>query len=418
MRRALPLGTLGAWAALSVQLASCRTPEPPLPPDLIQVPADAGADAELAVEVPVYAQPLVWQATAEPPVDSKAPDPQTQPFLDACGKGDPALHRVADHVANLQLQGAPEPDMAEVAFAMRSQGSAYVWPRVWTLEGTTFEVEDVVNRVRAWVARGPVDGGLRCGISKVMSGDKQVLAIVASDVLADLERRIGLSVRAGSWIDFEALLHAETSDASLVVMGPSGLPKHVPTSRAGQHVRSRFHADKPGRWVAQLLGSISSGPRPLLEVEIYADVPPPSSADSSPAPGEVAVSGPPELRLETWVNRVRSQHRLPALRRNPKLDALARAHAEAMRDAGRLAHDVGDGNPKQRMEEAGLEPRLAGENVARARSLERAHRALWLSPSHRGNLLHPRFTQLGIGVVEDPQGNLWVAELFASLEPD
>lgn len=412
MGRAL-LVVLGACGALALQLGSCRTLEPPLPPDLLQLPADAGAARATPPDVPVYALPLVWQDYAQPPAPSKAPDPATQRFLDACGQGDAALHRVADHVANLQLQGAPEPDMAEVAFAFRSQGSAYVWPRVWTLEGSQFEPQDVVDRVRAWVARGSADGSLRCGISQISDGKKQVLALVATDALADLERAIALAVRSGAWVDFEALLHVETTDLSLVVMGPSGLPKHVTTSRSGRHVRARFHADQPGRWVAQLLGSISSGPRPLLEIEVYADMAPPSSADLSPAPGEVAVSGPPELRLQTWVNRLRSEHRLSALRRNAQLDALAKAHAEAMRAANRLAHDVGDGDPKQRIEQAGLSPSLAGENVARAPSLARAHRALWFSPSHRGNLLHPSFTDLGIGVVQDERGNLWVAELFA-----
>ena len=48
----------------------------------------------------------------------------------------------------------------------------------------------------------------------------------------------------------------------------------------------------------------------------------------------------------------------------------------------------------------------------RVRGLEGAHRALWASPSHRGNLLLDQFTKVGIGVVRGPDGAVWVTELF------
>lgn len=398
---------LCCWLALG-----CTPREAPLPPDLIESQADAGA-AHIPAE-PVFEQPLSWRESARPPELAPAPDPSTQAYLEACGEGDAALHRVATHVANLQLAGAPEPDMAEVVFALRSQGSPYVWPRVWTLEAGNLDEQDVARRIRAWVARSRTEGRSRCGIAKVSNGQHEVLALVAVDALADLMRGIPLRQRAGTFVRFEAQLRVEASDAQLVVLGPGGRPKNVLTSLSPSGVNATFSADQPGRWVAQLLATTSSGPRPLLEVEFYADVEPPAAADASPVPGEGEVDGPPETQLETWLNRARSSQGLSKLRRNPELDQLARAHAEAMRDRNQLAHDVGDGNPKQRIVAAGLSPRLAGENVARARSLERAHRTLWLSPSHRGNLLHPGFTEVGVGIVRDERGNWWVAELFAA----
>jgi len=42
-----------------------------------------------------------------------------------------------------------------------------------------------------------------------------------------------------------------------------------------------------------------------------------------------------------------------------------------------------------------------------------AERALWASPSHRENLLLPRFDRVGIGVARDPDGTLWVCQTFA-----
>jgi uncharacterized protein YkwD len=61
--------------------------------------------------------------------------------------------------------------------------------------------------------------------------------------------------------------------------------------------------------------------------------------------------------------------------------------------------------------DAGVAVRLVAENVARARDAAAAHRALWDSPSHRGNMLSPELGRVGVGVVR-ADGALWVAELF------
>jgi uncharacterized protein YkwD len=42
-----------------------------------------------------------------------------------------------------------------------------------------------------------------------------------------------------------------------------------------------------------------------------------------------------------------------------------------------------------------------------------AHRALWASPSHRGNLLLDQFTRVGVAVVRAPDGMVWVTEMFS-----
>jgi uncharacterized protein YkwD len=82
-----------------------------------------------------------------------------------------------------------------------------------------------------------------------------------------------------------------------------------------------------------------------------------------------------------------------------------------MRRSGRTAHDVGDGSPVERVARV-IAARRVGENVARARTLQRAHRVLWDSPSHRGNVLDAGFDALGIGVVRTDDGDVVVCELF------
>jgi len=57
---------------------------------------------------------------------------------------------------------------------------------------------------------------------------------------------------------------------------------------------------------------------------------------------------------------------------------------------------------------------LIGENVARAPNLAAAHRALWRSPAHRQNLLRGEYRLVGLGVVDDAVGDVWVCQLFAA----
>jgi uncharacterized protein YkwD len=114
------------------------------------------------------------------------------------------------------------------------------------------------------------------------------------------------------------------------------------------------------------------------------------------------------------VTALREGEQLPNLARDPKLDAIALAHAHQMLAARTVGHDVGDGDPEARARAAGIRARLVGENVAHAASIRLAHRALYESPSHRANLLHTEFDRVGAAVLEDTDGSVWVAEVFAA----
>ena len=115
------------------------------------------------------------------------------------------------------------------------------------------------------------------------------------------------------------------------------------------------------------------------------------------------------------VPAARRSEGLPAVERDPTLDELAADHAAAMQSRGRLEHDLGDGNPVWRLQTRGVRATTAGENLARAPTLGRAHRAIWASPAHRSNLLDPHFDKVGIGVERGADGEWWVCELLADV---
>jgi uncharacterized protein YkwD len=343
-----------------------------------------------------------------------------RPFFAQCKLGDAALARVAERFARRQAEGEAPLDASEISFALRAEGSPYVWPRAWTLEGGDLTSAAAVERMHGWLATFDDGGERRCGVALAATPERSVVSAVAIDALADLEP-LPVRARAGTWIDVNASVLVPASDAKVVVLGPTGAPYSVPTSFDGQRARARFNVDRPGAFLVQLLASVAGGPRPVLEATVYVDARPPTSFFSDAAPGE-----PPKpldagadltTALFDMVNLARRSEQSPPLVRDANLDAIAERHAAAMRKLGRIAHDAGDGDPKSRVEAAQLSILATGENVAHALDVTRAHRALWASPSHRENLLQPRFDRVGIGIALDPDGSIWVCEVFADF-PD
>lgn len=65
------------------------------------------------------------------------------------------------------------------------------------------------------------------------------------------------------------------------------------------------------------------------------------------------------------------------------------------------------GSPFEMMQKAGITYYYAGENLAGAPTVARAHTSLMNSPGHRANILNPNFTHLGIGIIDGgPYGKM------------
>jgi len=306
--------------------------------------------------------------------------------------------------------------MKDVVVLLRSLGSPHVWPRLWVLEAQALSDEQLLEEWSGWIAGAPSSGQRRCGVARADAGDgRSAAVVVVTDALADLAP-LPLEARLGQWLHFDARLLAGARSGRLLLLGPDEMPRSVPSRLDPEGLHATFSVDQPGFWRVQLLLDVGSGPQPALEAWVFVDGPPDLEAALRAAPGEIATpagAGLDQLRaaLSAMIDGARRSQGLPSLARDDRLDALAQAHAGAMRRSGRTAHDVGDGSPVERVALA-IAARRVGENVARARTLERAHRALWDSPSHRGNLLDAGFDALGIGLMKTDEGDVVVCELF------
>jgi uncharacterized protein YkwD len=332
---------------------------------------------------------------------------------------------LASEVARRRVRGEPELDVSELVARLRTLGGPQVWPRVWSLEWRGAGTTDPGVSFERWLDAGAHGKPSRCGLSVESIGERHVAAAVVVEMLADLEP-LPLEIRLGQWLRLRAHALAPAHAASVVLLGPRGLPRNVPTEFAEGQVRAVFSLDQPGLWRVQVLLDLATGPRPALEAWVFVDVPATPAAGLVPAPGEGltdshgAGASLPEARMAllAMLNRARGSEDRPPLIRDARLDELAQAHAEAMLKQARTAHDVGQGLPDVRLSRAGLAVQHLGENVAHAASLARVHRALWDSPAHRGNLLDGAFAVVGLGIARDdrdadPSAGVWVCELFA-----
>jgi uncharacterized protein YkwD len=405
-----------AWRTLSIWLVCCVSACAPKAPALD--PGDeisAGETAQAAsfsTSTAPQPRPSRWHAvTGSQPLG--APSSEDQVLLGSCQGVDQGLMRAAAAMAEHQARTGALPDNDQVVFELRVAGVAQVWPRVWALVGEA-SPEHAKQGVEQWLASFNDGGMRRCGLGRAQSPNGPVLVVVALDAIADLTE-VPRRARVGQWIAVRAPLLAPATKAEVVVLGPRGGPRSVPASLSNGVVGAQVVVDQPGPWLIQVLPSLQSGPRPAAEAMVFVQDDPPEEFQSKPVPGEHAAdkSTSASDALLAMLNAARASERLGALRRNPQLEVAAMAHAKAMLDAGRVAHNLGDGDPAQRVASRGLVLSITGENVARAESLVRAHRALWGSPSHRGNMLLNRFTDVGIGVAE-VGGVVWVCEVFGA----
>jgi len=351
------------------------------------------------------------------PQPARATDPALEALLTSCGAGDRTLHRAASKLLSPELLRHPL-DHSSLTFAIRTSGGPYVKPRGLRLHRSGSADPSAFDApLREWLSTLAASPDRRCGIaSSTQSESGYWLSVVAAEALADLEP-LPTRVDRGERIHFLAHLLMPGTQASLVVLGPQGAPRELEALLLGDRVEASFFLDSPGLHQIQLMVDDAGGPAAAVEAWVGVGQALPSTLDASSAPGEQVHVDPsaPERALLDMLNAARASERLPPLEADPLLAQLAREHARAMRRSQRLEHDLGDGSPRWRLEAGGVHAATAGENLARAPTLTRAHRAIWTSPSHRANLLNPHFDGVGIGVARSTSGEWWVCELLADL---
>jgi uncharacterized protein YkwD len=107
-----------------------------------------------------------------------------------------------------------------------------------------------------------------------------------------------------------------------------------------------------------------------------------------------------EIKMLGLLNEERIRRGLESLTLDEGLRKVARLHSEDMWVGSYFSHtNLDNESPFDRLRQGGVNFNSAGENLAMARTVERAHYGLMNSPGHRANILDPSFSRVGIGVV-------------------
>lgn len=115
------------------------------------------------------------------------------------------------------------------------------------------------------------------------------------------------------------------------------------------------------------------------------------------------------------LNADRVANHLPALKLNSQLTTLGGNYAQDMINRNFFAHNNPEGQtPFDRMTKAGISYSTAGENLAINTNVTTAEQAFMNSSGHRANILSPTFTDVGVGVRFDAQGQAHVVQEFLS----
>lgn len=115
--------------------------------------------------------------------------------------------------------------------------------------------------------------------------------------------------------------------------------------------------------------------------------------------------------LDQQINAIRSDASLPELKRNPKLDAAAKAHAADMARRNFFAHKGSNGSlPGQRVTRAGYRWCTVAENIAQGfRDGSKVIEGWRRSRGHCRNMVSRKATEYGLANV----GDVWVMVVAA-----
>lgn len=120
-----------------------------------------------------------------------------------------------------------------------------------------------------------------------------------------------------------------------------------------------------------------------------------------------------EMEMLRLVNEERIKRGLKALKFDPQLVPVARAHSQDMFARSYFSHYTPEGkDPFDRMKSAGIKYYTAGENLALGPTLKICHEGLMNSPGHRANILNPSYGRMGIGILDGGSYGLMISQEF------
>lgn len=235
----------------------------------------------------------------------------------------------------------------------------------------------------------------RYGIATAKDGAE--VAIVLGNVEASLED-IPRRVEPGARVRLAGHVAQHYERVSVFVTDTHGKVRE--TKFPSREVDLTVEFSDEGTYQLELMGYGEDGPMVLVNVPVQVGRARASERQPHSTPThEALTSEQAEARLLELLNEERRKHGLSPLVADSELKKVALGHSKDMELNGFVSHvSPTTGSPEQRARAAGLRLARLGECVAVGQSPDMAHAALMASPAHRGAMLDPLFSHVGVGV--------------------
>ena len=352
------------------------------------------------------APPLVFEPAGVDAYELPAPAIAKDPAADAIfasmqelarGRGviarDPRLDLAAAEVATVVARGATPSDEL-VAFALRAHGvietaAATVVLRAGDDLGARFGDRLFLPNVRVGLGGSPM---------VVIVAFKNAVTLATTPRFATQDFTI------------EGTLEPKHHDPQLAIVHEDGEIEHPAITSDGVSFSAPFACG--GHHGAQWL-EISADRAQVAALPIYCGAPPPTTFRIEPASNLSPAD--PARRLASIINRERLSAGLTALVEDPRATAAARRQAETMLHAGTISHEIENSTPAQRLRDAGMIPPVLFESTMHVHGIGRVAELLMNDPAYQAPLDSPVATHMGIGMVPDANGDLFVALVYVQL---
>lgn len=144
-------------------------------------------------------------------------------------------------------------------------------------------------------------------------------------------------------------------------------------------------------------------------VPVTTPAPVPAGSTTSVPAGLTAM----EQQMVNLVNQERINQGLKPLEVDMRLVKAARLKSQDMIDKKYTGHiSPTYGSPFDMLKSMGITYKTAGENIAGAATVDRAHTNLMNSAGHRANILYTQYTKIGIGIIQGGPYGLMITQIF------
>ena len=318
---------------------------------------------------------------------------------------DPRLDWAMTDLAR-RLRGDDLPDPEAVAFLLSHNGLVEPPPHIFFGQASAGGDETIRGDARREIAAALGAGALgRVGVGIARTRTEVYLVAGFQETPIVLQSAIARRLRSGGRAGIKLRIDAAYRDPQLAITRPDGSVHEDPPMRHAHELAGELRCGADGRYQVEILATGAVGPTVLANFPVYCGVSPPKVWRGSVAMRQDAADpAAAEQRIVALVNRDRARAGLAPLGADARLAAVARAHCHDMIDHGFVGHvSPRTGSAMDRLHRAGLKPDLVLENVGRFYSADQAESGFLSSPGHRGNLLEPRASRIGVGVVFGPE---------------